>query len=319
MKFGFSIEKKGKADLSRAKGHNERLHETSSQLPAEQWLSKEGLRVLVPWNDDLANQAKSLAKRKDAVVGIELSIQVGNQSDWRHLPTSEYPAGKPKNKPQSLKKLTTGALEAVYKEFGKERVISAVLHLDESTPHVQVVIAPIKDGKLNAKHWLNGAQSCAALRERIHATFNKSLPCTYEKNSNRGGEKHDANKRAGATPPKPSGLLENISEFIDKNRTVAELKQRVVDLETTVQKLFSQIKLTTAKHASEVDKLKDEVKAERDKTRKAEAEHNKTRDKLESVSERYSALVEEKFELQQQIAASKKQGNKAGLDSQKPK
>ncbi|WP_223954405.1 plasmid recombination protein, partial [Aeromonas caviae] len=31
------------------------------------------------------------------------------------------------------------------------------LHTDESSPHFHVVVTPIKDGKLQAKAWLDGA------------------------------------------------------------------------------------------------------------------------------------------------------------------
>lgn len=36
------------------------------------------------------------------------------------------------------------------KTFGEENIMSAVLHLDETTPHLHVMVIPVVDGKLNA-------------------------------------------------------------------------------------------------------------------------------------------------------------------------
>ena len=42
--------------------------------------------------------------------------------------------------------------------FGQENVLHVAHHLDESTPHTQVLVMPMKDGKLNAKHFIGGSR-----------------------------------------------------------------------------------------------------------------------------------------------------------------
>jgi hypothetical protein len=42
------------------------------------------------------------------------------------------------------------------KTFGPENVLSIAHHLDETTPHTQVIVMPIKDGKLNARAFIGG-------------------------------------------------------------------------------------------------------------------------------------------------------------------
>jgi hypothetical protein len=42
--------------------------------------------------------------------------------------------------------------------FGKENVLSVAHHLDEKTPHAQILVMPLKDGKLNAKHFIGGSR-----------------------------------------------------------------------------------------------------------------------------------------------------------------
>ena len=41
------------------------------------------------------------------------------------------------------------------REYGEENIISAVVHLDEKTPHMHLELVPIKNGKLNARELFN--------------------------------------------------------------------------------------------------------------------------------------------------------------------
>lgn len=225
MKFKFDIEKKNARNIGTVHGHNHRLHATASQLPERAWFNAKGTHTLVPWRAEVLDQARKLAKRKDAVFGVEISIQVGNQVDWRDPPDETCPEGKPKRgNTAKMNALLAGAREALKAEIGADRIISAVLHMDESTPHVQVVFAPVLDGKLNAKHWVGGHARCAQFRERIYKHINAHLPCDYEKGVP-GGAEHDASKRAGK-----------------QRATDAEQVAKIKALEQQVQTLFSQLK-----------------------------------------------------------------------------
>lgn len=42
------------------------------------------------------------------------------------------------------------ALEFVKKKFGAENILTASLHLDEKTPHLQVLLTPIVEKKVSA-------------------------------------------------------------------------------------------------------------------------------------------------------------------------
>ena len=41
--------------------------------------------------------------------------------------------------------------EVLSKRYGKENVISAIVHLDETTPHMHFNLVPLRDGKLSSK------------------------------------------------------------------------------------------------------------------------------------------------------------------------
>lgn len=283
FKFTLATRKMKAADLGRAKGHNLRTHDTASQLPAAAWFTKQGCHSVVSWNDALAEKATSLAKRKDAVVGIELVVQVGNQTDWRDPPTKQHPNGKPKRPaPASMQKLTEAVRRWVAAEFGPDNVISVQLHTDESTPHVQCVIAPIRDGKLNAKHWMDGAGKLSKLRERAHQHVNRLIPCEYEKGAG-GGLPHDPNKAAGASPlPGMLDKLLNTPKLIEENN---QLKARIQQLE---QLHFSREK---RRHKSELlDKAEELLASAQQDREKAVEARRAAESELRSIQDQKRAL-----------------------------
>lgn len=48
--------------------------------------------------------------------------------------------------------------------FGCENVISAVLHKDETTPHIHAIVVPVVSGRLNASHFLGGKNAMSDLQ-----------------------------------------------------------------------------------------------------------------------------------------------------------
>jgi hypothetical protein len=265
MKFSMAIEKKNSANIGQAEGHNSRHHATSSQLPQAAWLTDKCHHTIQKWNGDLLARSKALGKRKDAVFAVELVLQVGDQTEWREIPTDQNPCGA--RKPGSTKKmndLVAGVKAAALKEFGADRIISIELHTDESSPHAHIIFAPILDGKLNAKHWVGGAAKCAQLRERLHAEVSKSIECTYTKGAP-GGAPFDPEKAAGK------------SKSVLKNDEVWTLKGVILKLQQQVQTLFSQLK------------------TEQKKALKVKAEHD---DFVEKAMKKMQALQAKIKELQ---------------------
>jgi hypothetical protein len=208
--FVFNVEKLQNSQLQHAHSHNVRARPTASQLPRSAWFTEEGRHEAVAWNADRLAIAHQLARRKDAVEALSFVIQFGDQTDWRGAPTRDDKHGQPLDWPVNLKQAGEAIERWAALEFGRENVVSLELHTDESTPHFHLICTPIHDGKLQAKHWLNGAASVAALRKRAHAEISKTVSCTYQP-GRPGGEPHDASKAAGAAnarqPAPEVGLL----------------------------------------------------------------------------------------------------------------
>jgi hypothetical protein len=253
MKFSLGIEKHKTTSIGQVKGHNERLHATESQLPKEAWFSEEGHQVIQAFRGDLIEKAKKLSKRKDAVLAVELSFQIGNMEDWREKPCADFPYGKPKpGMEKVIADLTRGAIEAAKKEVGEENIVSINLHLDETSPHIQVVFSPIFDGKLQAKHWLNGASSCGQFLERLHKTVNEFSPCTYTKSDLKDPDRkrsveHDPAQSAKAKAWKTAEVV--IEEGIRLDST---LKKRAVEVQLKEDSLV----VTRAKMAAAIAEIK---------------------------------------------------------------
>lgn len=69
---------------------------------------------------------------------------------------------------QRLDAWVPAAMEWIQREWGKPNVVSAVLHLDETTPHIQAVVVPIDPdtGRMNAARWLNGRKALSEMQDR---------------------------------------------------------------------------------------------------------------------------------------------------------
>lgn len=59
---------------------------------------------------------------------------------------------------ETQKQFFADSLKFIEDKFGKENIVSAVIHRDESTPHLQTLVIPLKDEKLNAKSFVGGSK-----------------------------------------------------------------------------------------------------------------------------------------------------------------
>jgi hypothetical protein len=238
--FVFNVQKLQRNQIGLVRHHNRREGTPASQLPKPAWITDKGHHQRMDWNRGRLDEAHQLAKRKDAVEAISIVIQVGDQTLWREMPTPDFPEGKPRSKkPVDLGKLDRGIQEWAKKEFGKENLVSLDLHTDESTPHFHLVVTPIRDGKLQAKHWLNGAGSLASLRKRAHAVISKYVPCEYQP-GRPGGQPHAPQKAAGRLPVAEPGLM---GKLIGYKRLAEENDQLRAQVRQLEQRVFSRRKL----------------------------------------------------------------------------
>lgn len=106
-------------------------------------------------------QVKKQKVRSNAVYAVE------------YLLTASPDFFKGKTEKQ-LKEWARRSLQYLIKKHGKENIISAVLHLDETTPHWQVLVVPIDPkGNLNASYFFDGKAMMSKMQDDYHASVEK--------------------------------------------------------------------------------------------------------------------------------------------------
>lgn len=100
--------------------------------------------------------------QKNAVLVVELMLAAS--PDW-------FAAG---GKPG---RFASEALEWAYAKFGKENILTASLHRDEKTPHLQILLTPIVEkkgvAKLRASHYFDGPSKMRDLQTEFAAHVEK--------------------------------------------------------------------------------------------------------------------------------------------------
>ena len=91
--------------------------------------------------------------RKNGTFGLEFMLSYGSNN----LPNDF-----------SIKEWTEKSKQFLIDQFGKENIASAVLHMDEGTPHIHAIVIPIKNGKLSAKSFLPDRQAMRELHTKYH-------------------------------------------------------------------------------------------------------------------------------------------------------
>ncbi|HPY53950.1 MAG TPA: MobV family relaxase, partial [Treponemataceae bacterium] len=153
-------EKLKKGDLGGMAHHHDRSRQTLNADPEKKLENKliagvESAKVPEIINSRITEIEERQGKktRKDAVVGIEVLMTA----------SPEWFAGKEE---WQIKAWSERSVEWAKKHFGENNIISAVLHRDESTPHIHLVAFPeTPEKKLTAKHWLDGVEKMQAMQD----------------------------------------------------------------------------------------------------------------------------------------------------------
>lgn len=132
--------------------HVFRLRETPNADPSR----KQDNKILVGGESNLLHQVvneriknglnETAKVRKDSVRAIEFML-------------SASPGWFDKASPEKLEKWEEANVKWLQDKYGKDNVVSAVLHMDETTPHIHAYVVPItKDGRLSAKDLIGGTR-----------------------------------------------------------------------------------------------------------------------------------------------------------------
>ena len=78
---------------------------------------------------------------------------------------------------QEVQAYFTEAVAFMEKKVGVGNIFSAVVHMDEKTPHLHLCFTPItKDGRLSAKEVLGNRAQLSQWQDEFHAHMKKGFP-----------------------------------------------------------------------------------------------------------------------------------------------
>ena len=132
-------------EIGRIEAHNERTKENYASNPdVDTERSKYNFHLVKP-------NGKYRAEAEKQIAGVGCRTRTDSVRVVETLITASPEFFKDKKKAQ-FKEYFEHALNFILKHVPKERIISAVIHVDEKTPHMHLSFVPItKDGRLSAK------------------------------------------------------------------------------------------------------------------------------------------------------------------------
>ena len=156
--------------VSRIEAHNERTKETYASNPdIKTELSKHNFHPIVPNGKyrDISNriiQEAGCRVRKDSVTTVEVLITAS-------------PEFFEKKSPKEVREFFDYAVEFMKSKQNPDTYISAVVHVDEKTPHMHLCFVPITaDGRLSAKEIIGNKKQLTQWQDEFWSYMVKKYP-----------------------------------------------------------------------------------------------------------------------------------------------
>ena len=201
-------------------------------------LSKEDLFSAV-WGRDSADTLKVVANtriRKDSVVCIDTIITSG----------PGFFEGMPHEK---IREFFAAGCDFMAQKVGLSNIISAVVHMDEKTPHLHMVFVPItSDGRLSAKDIIGGKKDCVAWQNEFFDCMSARFPeLSRGRSVEETGHKHIEMSELRKSN-KMNGIVNELEKSIDSTHplNVPAQKKKLRKLTQELYPLGRDIEITVA-------------------------------------------------------------------------
>ena len=148
-------------EISNIEAHNERTKEKYASNPdVDTSRSKDNFHIIQP-TDKYRAMSEALIKKYDCPRVRSDSVRI---VETLITASPEFFKGKKKSE---IRGFFEHAVDFLKQELGEDRLISAVVHMDEKTPHMHVSFVPItQDGHLSAKLILGNRKTLTAWQDR---------------------------------------------------------------------------------------------------------------------------------------------------------
>ena len=244
-------------EIGRIEAHDERTKEKYASNPdVDTSRSRLNFHLVKPRRSYRAEAEKQIAEagcraRKDSVRVVETLITA----------SPEFFANK---KPREVKEFFEYALEFIQRKQSPETIISAVVHVDEKTPHMHLCFVPLtSDGRLSAKDIIGNKKKLTQWQDDFWKHMVKKYP-DFERgeSASETGRIHIPPRlfkeavRLNRQKDKIARLLSEITPLNAKKKS-AEIETILSDYIPSVEKLMTRMK----KANSAVKELKKEIAA----------------------------------------------------------
>lgn len=150
--------------------HHERTKEQYASNPdIDQSRSRYNLHIVKPtgkYRQEIDSRIKAAGcrTRKDSTMFVDTLITA----------SPDFFKGR---KREEAKAFFTEAVSFMERKIGKGNIFSAVVHMDEKTPHMHLCFTPItQDGRLSAKDILGNRAQLSKWQDEFHAHMKKQFP-----------------------------------------------------------------------------------------------------------------------------------------------
>ena len=249
-------------EIGRIEAHDERTKEKYASNPdVDTSRSRLNFHLVKPKRSYRAEAEKQIAEavcraRKDSVRVVETLITA----------SPEFFANK---KPKEVKEFFAHALEFIQKKQAPETIISAVVHMDEKTPHMHLCFVPLtEDKRLSAKDIIGNKKKLTQWQDEFWKHMVKKYP-DFERgeSASETGRTHIPPRlfkeavRLNRQKEKITRLLSEITPLNAKKKS-AEIESILTDYIPSVETLMTRMKKanhTVKELNEEIASLKQEV------------------------------------------------------------
>lgn len=291
---------KGSADTG-ASDHIERKTIPKNADPTRTCLNRE----LVEFPDGVTNRTEAINHRI-RTAGIKRKITPDQVRAIRIVLSGTHEDMMKVQDEGRLNKWCADNLQWLHRTFGRENTISAVLHMDEHTPHIHATVVPIVTGerrKAKKKQQVEGKRTYRKKTDAVRLCADDVL--TREKLS----AYHDSYAEAMAKYGLQRGIRGSEARHTTTAQYYRDLKRQTGELEANVQQLQTE----RQQEEQKLDEVKKEIKSEKLEAAKTEAKAalvakvgsllggGKLKAEKERVQQRIAELENQNARLEQYI------------------
>lgn len=291
---------KGSADTG-ASDHIERKTIPKNADPTRTCLNRE----LVEFPDGVTNRTEAINHRI-RTAGIKRKITPDQVRAIRIVLSGTHEDMMKVQDEGRLNEWCADNLQWLHRTFGRENTVSAVLHMDEHTPHIHATVVPIVTGerrKAKKKQQVEGKRTYRKKTDAVRLCADDVL--TREKLS----DYHDSYAEAMAKYGLQRGIRGSEARHTTTAQYYRDLKRQTGELEANVQQLQTE----RQQEEQKLDEVKKEIKSEKLEAAKTEAKAalvakvgsllggGKLKAEKERVQQRIAELENQNARLEQYI------------------